>query len=74
MLLLRVCRGTLVPQAKTLFKVPSSTPQLTKLQAVRLLSNDGRTSFARSARKRTTITEQVMAPAGETCNKLFSLS
>lgn len=67
-MLARVCRGTLVPQAQTLFKLPSvAKPQVTKIQAIRLFANDGRTSFARTARSRqTTISEKVVAPAGET--------
>ena len=67
-MLARVCRGTLVPQTQTLFKLPSVTkPQLTNIQTARLFANDGRSAFTRSARVRqATIKEQVTAPAGET--------
>ncbi|XP_014215420.1 growth hormone-inducible transmembrane protein [Copidosoma floridanum] len=71
MLLVRVCRSTLVPQTKTLFKLPTITkPQLTKIQNIRLFADEGRTSFTRSARRRATITEQAMAPAGESAFKV----
>lgn len=71
MMLARVCRGTLVPQTQTLFKLPSvSKPQLSKIQVVRLYASDGRSTFTRAARRRTTITEQAAAPAGETAFKL----
>lgn len=68
MLLTRVCRSTLVPQTRHLFKLPSVTkPQLTKIQNVRLFSNEGRSTFTRSAKRRApSVTESAMAPAGET--------
>lgn len=67
MMLARVSRATLVlPNVNLLLKTPvSSKPLIPRLETVRLFANDGRSSFARSARRRMTIKEQIMAPAGE---------
>ncbi|OXU28818.1 hypothetical protein TSAR_011192 [Trichomalopsis sarcophagae] len=66
MMLARVCRGSLVPQT-ALFKAPVVTkPQLSKIQVVRLYASDGRSAFTRTARRGATISEKVIAPAGET--------
>lgn len=67
MLLARVSRATLTPQITSFLKAPVvSKPLVSKFQTVRLFASDGRTAFARSARKKNSIYEQVTAPAGET--------
>ncbi|XP_015610481.1 growth hormone-inducible transmembrane protein [Cephus cinctus] len=66
MMLARVCRASLTPQVTSLVKSPVAPKQFkTKIQSVRLFADEGRTTFTRTARKRGTIMEQVMAPAGE---------
>ncbi|XP_012275184.1 growth hormone-inducible transmembrane protein-like [Orussus abietinus] len=66
MLLARVCRASLAPQVAGYLKAPVSKPFVPKFQTVRLLASDGRSTFTRTARKRTSIVEGAMAPAGET--------
>lgn len=64
MLLARVCRGSLSPTLTSLAKAPVvPKPLITKIQATRLMSNEGRTAFTRSAKTRRTIREFVAAPA-----------
>lgn len=63
MMLARVCRAPLIPQIKSLYKVPVvNKQQFSKIQVVRLFASDGRTAFARTARRQTAITEPVVAP------------
>lgn len=67
MMLARVCRSGVSPNLVSLLKAPvNSKPFISRIQSSRLYANDGRNAFARSARRSTTITEQAMAPAGET--------
>jgi len=63
MMLARVCKAGISPQVTSLLKSPVVPP---KIQIVRLFASDGRSTFTRSARKRTTIVEEAMAPAGQT--------
>lgn len=66
MMLARVCRGTLAPQTQKFFSAPVvSKPQLSQIQITRLFASDGRSTFTRSARRRT-LAEGALAPAGET--------
>ncbi|XP_046412729.1 growth hormone-inducible transmembrane protein [Neodiprion pinetum] len=66
MMLARVCRASLSPNVSSLLKTPPvSKSFIPKVETVRLLASDGRSSFTRSARKRMTIVERAMAPAGE---------
>lgn len=65
MLLAKVCRSTVPPQIKSFLKAPV-VPKVTRVQAGRLFASDGRTVFQRTARKRTTIVEDAVAPAGQT--------
>lgn len=66
MMLARVCRATLAPNVKSLVKTPIvSKSFVPRVENVRLFANDGRTTFARSARKRMTVVEKAMAPAGD---------
>lgn len=69
MLLARACRaGVTSPALASLVKTPvvPTRPQLSKTQIARLFVSDGRSSYTRTARRRATAAEQVMAPAGET--------
>lgn len=63
----RVCRAGVSPGLALYVRTPTvtKTPQLSKGQIVRLFS-DGRSPFTRTARRRATVTEQAMAPTGET--------
>ncbi|XP_046735861.1 growth hormone-inducible transmembrane protein-like [Diprion similis] len=66
MMLARVCRASLSPNVSSLLKTPPVSKSLVpKVETLRLFASDGRNSFIRSARKRMTITERAMAPAGE---------
>ncbi|KAJ8686518.1 hypothetical protein QAD02_022312 [Eretmocerus hayati] len=69
MLLAHVCRGSLLPRAVARAPIVSKS-QLSRLQLVRVFSNDGRSAFTRTAKRRTGIAEQVMAPAGEGAYKV----
>ncbi|XP_017757641.1 PREDICTED: growth hormone-inducible transmembrane protein-like isoform X2 [Eufriesea mexicana] len=63
MMLARVCRSNISPNLVSLLKTPvRSKPFIPKIQSTRLFANDGRSTFTRSAR-RTTISEQAMAPS-----------
>lgn len=69
MLLAKVCRsGASTAPLISLLKAPvNSKPLIPRIQTVRLFANDGRTSYVRSARTRSsTISERAMAPAGDT--------
>ncbi|XP_050481763.1 growth hormone-inducible transmembrane protein-like [Bombus huntii] len=67
MMLARVCRSTVSSNLVSLLKAPiNSKPFIPRIQSTRLFANDGRSAFARSARRSATISEQAMAPAGET--------
>ncbi|KAK9306427.1 hypothetical protein QLX08_002937 [Tetragonisca angustula] len=67
MMLARVCRSTVTPNLVSLLKTPvSSKSFIPRIQTTRLFANDGRGTFTRSARRSATISEQAMAPAGET--------
>ncbi|XP_003706375.2 growth hormone-inducible transmembrane protein [Megachile rotundata] len=73
MLLARVCRsGASSAPLISFLKAPvNSKPLISKIQAVRLFANDGRTSYVRSTRTRSsTITERAMAPAGDAAMSL----
>ncbi|XP_012256570.1 growth hormone-inducible transmembrane protein-like [Athalia rosae] len=66
MMLARVCRASLAPNINGLLKAPVASKSFApKFETVRLFASDGRTSFARTARRRMTVVEQAMAPAGE---------
>ncbi|XP_071573692.1 growth hormone-inducible transmembrane protein [Temnothorax nylanderi] len=68
MLAARICRAGVSPGLASLVRAPNvpTTPQFSKGQVVRLFVNDGRNSYTRTARRRATVAEQAMAPAGET--------
>ncbi|XP_006607178.1 growth hormone-inducible transmembrane protein-like [Apis dorsata] len=67
MMLARVCRSSISPNLVNLLKTPiNSKPFIPRIQSTRLFANDGRSTFARSTRKSTSLSEQAMAPAGET--------
>lgn len=67
MMLARVCRSTVTPNLASLLKTPvSSKSFIPRIQTTRLFANDGRGTFTRSTRRSATISEQAMAPAGET--------
>lgn len=67
MMLARVCRSTVTPNLVSLLKTPvSSKSFIPRIQTTRLFANDGRGTFTRSTRRSATISEQAMAPAGET--------
>ncbi|CAK9830728.1 Growth hormone-inducible transmembrane protein [Anthophora retusa] len=67
MMLARLCRSGVSPSLVSLVKSPvNSKPFISRIQISRLFANDGRSTFARSSRRSTTITEQAMAPAGQT--------
>lgn len=67
MMLARVCRVGVSPALTSLLKTPiAPKPLIPRIQASRLFASDGRSAFTRTARRRTTVTEQAMAPAGET--------
>ncbi|XP_057329070.1 growth hormone-inducible transmembrane protein-like [Microplitis mediator] len=65
MLLAKVCRSTVPPQIKSFLKAPV-VPKVIRVQAGRLFASDGKTVFQRTARKRATIVEDAVAPAGQT--------
>ncbi|XP_050455701.1 growth hormone-inducible transmembrane protein-like [Cataglyphis hispanica] len=64
----RICRASVSPGLTSFVRTPvvSTTPRLSKGQIARLFVSDGRSSYTRTARRRTTVTEQAMEPAGET--------
>lgn len=69
----RICRAGVSPGLTSFVRTPivSTTPQFSKGQIARLFVSDGRSSYTRTARKKATVTEQAMAPAGQTgklCN------
>ncbi|CAK9800456.1 Growth hormone-inducible transmembrane protein, partial [Anthophora plagiata] len=67
MMLSRLCRSGVSPSLVSLLKSPvNSKPFISRIQISRLFANDGRSTFARSSRRSTTITERAMAPAGQT--------
>lgn len=68
MLLVRFCRAGVSPALAPLVRsrVVPTKPQISKNQIVRSFVSDERSSFTRTARRRATAAEQVMAPAGET--------
>ncbi|XP_076752158.1 growth hormone-inducible transmembrane protein [Xylocopa sonorina] len=68
MLLARVCQSGASPSLVSLLKAPvNSKPFIPRIQSSRLFANDARSAYARSARVRSkTITEQAVAPAGNT--------
>ncbi|XP_017890735.1 growth hormone-inducible transmembrane protein-like [Ceratina calcarata] len=71
MMLARVCRSGVSPNLISLLKSPATSKSfIPRIQSSRLFANDGRHTFARSARRSATISEQAAAPAGETA---FSL-
>ncbi|XP_011643810.1 growth hormone-inducible transmembrane protein-like [Pogonomyrmex barbatus] len=63
----KICRAGVSPGLVSLVRTPViPTTPFSKGQIVRLFANDGRSSYARTARRRATVAEQAMAPAGET--------
>lgn len=64
----RICRAGVSPGLTSFVRTPivSTTPQFSKGQIARLFVSDGRSSYTRTARKKATVTEQAMAPAGQT--------
>ncbi|KAG8042445.1 hypothetical protein G9C98_005079, partial [Cotesia typhae] len=69
MLLARVCRATVSPQVISLLKTPV-VPKVPRIQGSRLFASDGKAFYTRSARKRATIIEDAVAPAGETATNI----
>jgi len=67
MLLAKACRIGGSPNLASLVKtsIIPRTSKLPKNQVARLF-NDGRNAYTRTARRRVTLQEQTMAPAGET--------
>lgn len=72
-MLARVCRAGISPQVGHFLKSPV-IPKNPKVQVVRLLASDGRSTFTRTARRRTGVVEEAMAPAGETGKKKMQKS
>ncbi|XP_043261224.1 growth hormone-inducible transmembrane protein-like [Colletes gigas] len=67
MLLARVCRAGASPALASLLKTPvTSKPFIPRIQSSRLFASGGRNAFTRTARRSATVSEQAMAPAGET--------
>ncbi|XP_076244729.1 growth hormone-inducible transmembrane protein [Calliopsis andreniformis] len=67
MMLARVCRAGASPALTSFLKTPvASKPFIPRIQSSRLFANSGRGTFTRTARRSATVTEQAMAPAGET--------
>lgn len=67
MLLAKVCRGGFSPTLTSLAKAPVvPNPFITRIQATRLMSNEGRTAFTRSSRTKRTIGEFVASPPTST--------
>ncbi|KOC67573.1 Growth hormone-inducible transmembrane protein [Habropoda laboriosa] len=67
MLLTKLCRSGISPSLVNLVRTPvNSKPFISRIQTSRLFANDGRSTFARTSRRSTTITERAMAPAKDT--------
>lgn len=67
MMLARVCRAGASPALASFLKAPIAPKAVVpRIQSSRLFASSGRGAFTRTARRSTTVTEQAMAPAGET--------